>query len=475
MAPGAPIAPRGPQPTKPVIKPMRKMKALHWTRLLLPPGAADSIWQAVDKIAPKVAPKVPAEEIDGLFADVKAPKAGDASAAAAAAADGSSVSASASPSSSSVSGSAAPSSSAVDSSKRENVRVLSDKRFNAVAIMLSFLPPIDGVIRAVQRLDLSLLDKDQVAALHKQMPSEEELKALTSADCKPDELAKPEAFLLALTRAIPAVNSRIDCWNFSLNFKEVAADLRTPFTFIQSAISAVRQSKTLPLLCAVVLHAGNYINGSTNRGCADGFDLAVLGRLAMFKSGDGSTMLTWVVNKLLDIEGPEFGNAMAAELAPCRGASEFPLRPALAASTRFQGVIKIQKNLAALVQAQSDDSTDAFTSYMGAFGKEAESVGSELRALGAHTNEQFGMLLYYLNPCLDAATAAKTNSEELFSTLTGLAAAVKEVADERKAAMAAKAAQKKQQEIFDRQKAVKAKAAAEKAEKVAAAEAAKKA
>ena len=75
------------------------------------------------------------------------------------------------------------------------------------------------------------------------------------------------------------------------------------------------------------------------------------------------------------------------ELSSCRGAAEFPLRPALIASTRFQGLIKVQKNLQSLVQAKSDDSVDPFNAYMGAFGREAEAAGGELKALGASTNE----------------------------------------------------------------------------------------
>lgn len=134
----------------------------------------------------------------------------------------------------------------------------------------------------------------QIAALHKQMPTEEEIKMIADKGASLDELAKPEAFLMALTAAVPAVGSRIDCWHFSLSFHECVVDLKTPFTINQAAIAAVRTSKTLPLLCAVVLHAGNYINGGTNRGQADGFDLSVLGRLGMIKDATGTTNMMQV-------------------------------------------------------------------------------------------------------------------------------------------------------------------------------------
>jgi len=463
MAPGAPSAPKTAAPTKPLIKPARKMRALHWSRIIVPVGNTDSLWSKVDTRLPDMAKKVPVQEIDALFADAKANAAGAVGAAVAGGAAGASKGAA------SANGAGSPTKASgggdsASSGARSDVRVLSDKRFNAVAIMLSFLPPVDRVIRAVQRLDLSLLDKDQVAALHKQMPSEEELKALQSAGCRVEELARPEAFLATLSAAVPAVSSRIDCWAFSLTFAEVAADLRAPFGFIERAISSVRNSKALPQLCALVLHAGNYINGGTNRGQADGFDFAVLGRLAMIKDASGSgTLLSFVVHKLLDLEGAEFAARLSSDLAPCRAASEFPLRPALAASTRFQGVIKVQKNLAALVAATADDSTDAFPTVMGAFGRESEAVGQELKAIGQRVNEQFGLLLQYLNPAMDAQTAARTQSEELFETLAALAQQVQEISDAKKAQQEQQKQEAKQQEQREKQKAIRAKLAAEKA------------
>jgi hypothetical protein len=508
------------QPTKPMVKPLRKMRALHWNRLIVPVGNTDSLWSKVDTRLPEVAQKVPIQEIDAMFADAKADAAAALLGAAvaggalaprnggAAQVGGSNNNNGGGSSSSAVGAAGAGGNNGGGGASRENVRVLSDKRFNAVAIMLSFLPPVDRVIRAVQRLDLSLLDKDQVAALHKQMPTEEELKQLAAADCRVEELARPEAFLVTLASAVPAVGSRVDCWSFSLTFPEVAADLRTPFTFIEKAIASVRASKTLPQLCALVLHAGNYINGGTNRGQADGFDLAVLGRSAtrtrttrtrnrkklgqifyfvlflmfsfrivlvpcsvfakrlnMVKDATGTgNLLGFIVNRLLDMEGSDFATRLSADLAPCRAASEFPLRPALAASTRFQGVIKNQKQLAALVTAQTDDSTDAFNTVIGsAFGRESEAVGNELKQMGQRVNEQFGLLLQYLNPCMDAQTAARTQSEDLFATLASLATQVQEVNDARKAAAEARAAEQRQIDIREKQKAIRAKLAAEKA------------
>jgi hypothetical protein len=64
---------------------------------------------------------------------------------------------------------------------------------------------------------------------------------------------------------------------------------------------------------------------------------------------------------------------------------------------------------------------------------------------------------------MDAQTAARTQSEDLFATLASLATQVQEVNDARKAAAEARAAEQRQIDIREKQKAIRAKLAAEKA------------
>jgi diaphanous 1 len=482
MAPGAPAAPGAPrlvgaQPTKKAIKPLRKTRALHWQRILVPASVdpAASMWSGVEKKLPVLEEKVTVHELDALFADVKPQAKGEEGGKEESKAGAGGADTPKSTSSTSAADAASPTNAA--KAKLTSQRFLSDKRFNAVAILLSFLPQPDVVVQAVKRMDLQALDKDQVAALHKQLPSEEEVQLITSSGLSVSELAKPEAFLMQLCHAIPAVHSRIDCWNFVLSFQECVDDLKTPFTIVSGAIQSVRASKCLPSICALVLHCGNYLNGSTPRGQADGFDLNVLSRLHMIKdsTGNGGTMLQFIIEKLLALEGVDFGDRFAAEMAPCRGAAEFPLRPALAASTRFQGLIKTQKNLAALVVAAGgNNDLDPFTTLAKTFGHTSEATGTELKSLGQKTNDAFTQLLHYLNPSMDAATAAKTQSEDLFQTLDDFARQVKSITDQAKAKEIEKAQMKKTAEIADRAKAARAKAASEKEAKAAAAAAASK-
>lgn len=134
------------------------MKALHWARVILSsssPVHNNSIWTQVNALDVKIAQ----DEIVGLFAEV-----------------GNKLGLNAKVDDKSANKDDEKAVSTGEDKKPTTVvKVLSDKRFNAVAIMLSFLPTPDQVIKAIKMLDTKVLDKDAVAQLFKQMPTEEEI------------------------------------------------------------------------------------------------------------------------------------------------------------------------------------------------------------------------------------------------------------------------------------------------------------
>lgn len=56
-------------------------------------------------------------------------------------------------------------------------------------------------------------------------------------------------------------------------------------------VQELRACSNLKFVLSVVLFVGNYMNGGTNRGQADGFDLDALGRLDTSKSSMGGITL----------------------------------------------------------------------------------------------------------------------------------------------------------------------------------------
>jgi hypothetical protein len=127
---GAPsFAPAGPQPTKPVVKPEKAMKQLHWKRLLIDANEAkSSIWYGNDD-----KPKIDEKQLATLFGAKAAKQLGGGPSS-----PGPSPLSPASPGSPGASSSngdgASPSE---DRSQQKNIRSLNDKRFNALSIILS--------------------------------------------------------------------------------------------------------------------------------------------------------------------------------------------------------------------------------------------------------------------------------------------------------------------------------------------------
>ena len=142
----------------------------------------------------------------------------------------------------------------------KEVRVLSDKRFNAVSIMMTSLPPIDAVLTAIARLDSSLLSKDQVAALRRNLADDAELSQLTSIPPS-TLLSRPDAFMRAL-HGCESVAARLDCWHWQLNHGELLEEVGLPVRVIEGAVRGVRGGVELKRLLKLLLDVGNFMNGA---------------------------------------------------------------------------------------------------------------------------------------------------------------------------------------------------------------------
>jgi hypothetical protein len=251
-----------------------------------------SIWSAVDKIDTKLNHN----EIVQLFSDMKLPT-------------DKQLSAQNNPTDSlSTNSSSCTSTSTKLTASAVPTKILSDKRFNSISIMLSMLPGLDIIVQSIRMLDNHLLNKDQVISLYKQIPSEDEISQVFSrGQINVSLLSKPEHFLYLLSN-IPQIGARMDCWQFQLQFHETAQDLTTPFTLINEAIKAIRTSTCLRVILAIVLQVGNYMNGDTSKGQADAFDLNILNRLSMVKSSsEGISLLQFVIEQAFKVLGDEFG------------------------------------------------------------------------------------------------------------------------------------------------------------------------
>ena len=152
--PGAPPLPgggglRGKQPTKAPVAPAVKMKALHWKRILLDrPTPSDGSDGATATPAPRSQPLLPPpgpptiwSVVDDFEFDRGAFEASFAAATASA---------------------ARKDASAAKPAKPAVAKALDSKRSNAVAIMMSSLPPVNDVKAAIGSLDEKVLSREQL-------------------------------------------------------------------------------------------------------------------------------------------------------------------------------------------------------------------------------------------------------------------------------------------------------------------------
>ena len=179
------------------------MKALHWKRLILDPKKSNdskTIWAKMGNAAFAF----DATEFEALFGQNAKQKSA-----------------------------ARRLSNATLKPKNKKIRILTDKRSNAVAIMLSQLPPLQKIKSAVLGMDLKVLRRDHVEAMFGQLPTKEELEQIKSCS-DPAQLEKPETYFLIIS-GIPSLAPRLKCWLFSLTMLESIQGVSRTMSTLEAA------------------------------------------------------------------------------------------------------------------------------------------------------------------------------------------------------------------------------------------------
>lgn len=177
---------------------------------------------------------------------------------------------------------------------------LDPKRLQAVGIIMgSCRVPLPTIATAVYTLDSQICRPETIFALYNQRGTVEELAAieahLSSASGIP--LNNCDEFLLQLSK-IQHFNLRVECWKFKQSFPESMIDVHESLTNMNDACKALKDCKHLNQILATILTLGNYLNGGTTRGQADGFGLDILPKIKDIKTQDGtSNLLVYVSSK----------------------------------------------------------------------------------------------------------------------------------------------------------------------------------
>ena len=230
------------EPRKPDVKPGVQVKKLFWNSFRID-SAQNTVWNAIEEEGAQIDTK----QLETLFCDE--PQRG-------------------------FHRFASPSPEG-DRPTVKRVQVVDTQRRRQVCVMLARLPPPPVAARALLHMDSAVLNTEQVELLHSNLPSEDEIKLLrkAKADHTIDELHiwdTAEDFLLALI-AVPQFEVRLRAWHFENSFEERFDALADGLRSVLLGCSSVLDSRCIRHLLGIVLYAGNYLNGGTPRGRADGF------------------------------------------------------------------------------------------------------------------------------------------------------------------------------------------------------------
>ncbi|CAE7793136.1 FH3 [Symbiodinium sp. CCMP2592] len=166
------------------------------------------------------------------------------------------------------------------------IRVFDEQRRRQICIMIARLP--GNALKLVNDMNALRLGRDEVELLLQNCPSAEETQMLRRAQEENviDEnnvWDTAEEFMLSLL-AIPRVQLRLKVWGFVTSFQEKFEHVAADVTGIISGCRCLLSSIRVRHLLGVALHAGNFLNGGTRRGRADGFAMEALLQLRTVKA-----------------------------------------------------------------------------------------------------------------------------------------------------------------------------------------------
>lgn len=181
----------------------------------------------------------------------------------------------------------------VQSSATENSTVrqgFSESRRRQIWVMLASMPEWRRLPELIAEMDDTKLTPENLEVLVSCLPSFEEELTLKSWSKESPLLGHetwdvPEDFMIMLIN-IPSYRLRIQAWSFLKSFDSSYSCLWNSKANMMDAFDTLRNSSRIERLLAVSLHVGNYLNGGTTRGCADGFDIDTLPKLVTLKAQD---------------------------------------------------------------------------------------------------------------------------------------------------------------------------------------------
>eukprot|EP00392_Amoebophrya_sp_AT5.2_P015633 g15848.t1 len=156
------------------------------------------------------------------------------------------------------------------------------------------LPEPTKIQRAILDLDDVEIDVNTLEWVRRDLcPDPGQLSQLNTLrnENKGVPFAIPETYMLAIA------HQRLDCWLFARTYEERLKKCMTAYLAFQKVMQSLRNSVQFRKILGLILCAGNYLNGGTDRGQAEGVDLDVLTKLDAVKDAEGKILAFWVMQQ----------------------------------------------------------------------------------------------------------------------------------------------------------------------------------
>ena len=254
------------KPTKKEIKLPSKVKNLGWKRVLLNPTLEKTIWKGLKE------PEVNIEDIVNLFGIKATPKP----------------------------------EAAVAKKANERVTFLNPKRTQSVGITIAKLPPVSDIAIALEEMDDTLITEENIEAINREYIKPDEIEEYKKYKDPSTKFGRAETYLIGVY-IVKNSKQKLDIWEFLNNFSVEYDNISEMIEFNEKAIEVLGKNKFIPIIFSYILTVGNILNGGTNKGQADGFNIDVLTKLKNIKDKNNKSILQFVCSKIKE-DHPDFEN-----------------------------------------------------------------------------------------------------------------------------------------------------------------------
>lgn len=181
---------------------------------------------------------------------------------------------------------------------KKEVTVIDPKKNREIAIALGRVKiSLEDIKKFLLDMDLSAIEVQVLEAIQKQLPTKEEIEALSQFRNKPNpDLSKADQFLLAIMD-IPMLSERISALLLRRRFDENVAEITPEVSAVKTASEGVRYNRNFQALLEIILLIGNYMNAGSHNERSYGFKLSFLNQLRDTKTIDNkSSLLHYIVD-----------------------------------------------------------------------------------------------------------------------------------------------------------------------------------